>query len=158
MVDLAITLRSVVPQDEPFLFELYAIGRADELAQVPWSSSERDNFLKMQFVAQQKDYQRRFPNALHQIILRDGHTVGHQHVASGQDELRILDIAIVPALRGTGIGTQLITRLLDEAALEHKPVRIYVEQMNPSLNLFERLGFSRIEDIGSHFLLERKSK
>ncbi|MEK6409226.1 MAG: GNAT family N-acetyltransferase [Acidobacteriota bacterium] len=153
-MNISITQRPVRPDDEGFLFEVYASTRAEEMSQVPWDASQRDSFLKMQFASQQQDYQRRFPDGDHRVILVDEGPIGRLYVARSKHEIRILDIAILPEQRGKGIGTQLITNLLEEAARAQKPLRIYVEQTNPSLRLFERLGFSRAEDIGSHFLME----
>jgi len=154
MKSTATTLRTVRADDERFLFELYASGRAEEMAQVPWDATQIEAFLKMQFAAQQQDYQRRFPDGEHLAVLSGDQPIGHQYVARRAEEIRILDIALVPDHRGKGIGTRLISNLMDEARQAQKPLRIYVEQANPSLHLFERLGFSRADDIGSHFLME----
>jgi GNAT superfamily N-acetyltransferase len=148
------SLRPVSSDDESFLFGLYADTRAEELARLPWDATQRESFLKMQFAAQLQDYQRRFPDGDHRLILLENEPIGRLYVARSAEEIRILDIALVPAHRGKGIGTQLILNLLDEAANTQKPLRIYVERDNPSVGLFERMGFSQAEDIGSHFLME----
>jgi GNAT superfamily N-acetyltransferase len=149
-----LTLRQVSPSDEDFLFEVYASTRAEELAQLPWDDDQRESFLRMQFNAQQQDYQRRFPDADHRLILLDDQPIGRHYVARSESEIRILEIAILPAHRLKGIGTRLVTGLLDEAVQTRQIVRIYVERFNPALSLFERLGFAPVDDIGSHFLLE----
>ena len=154
MANNSLTMRPVRSGDEDFLFEVYASTRAEELAQVPWDSTQRENFLKMQFAAQQQDYKRCFPDGDHQVLLLEDRPIGRLYVARGDEEIRILDVALVPEHRNKGIGASLIMNLLDEAAQAKKPARVYVERLNPSIALFERLGFSRIEDIGSHFLLE----
>ena len=154
MKSTATTLRTVRADDERFLFELYASSRAEEMAQVPWDATQIEAFLRRQFAAQQQDYQRRFPDGEHLAVLSGDQPIGHLYVARRAEEIRILDIALVPDHRGKGIGTRLISNLMDEARQAQKPLRIYVEQANPSLHLFERLGFSRADDIGSHFLME----
>jgi len=45
-------------------------------------------------------------------------------------------------------------QLIDEAAESRLPVRIHVEQFNPALRLYERLGFRKIHDEGVCFLME----
>ena len=149
-----VTLRPVSPRDEDFLFKVYAGTRQDELAQLPWDDNQRASFLRMQFDAQQQDYKRRFPDAESRLILLNDRPIGGHYVARNESEIRILEIAILPADRKKGVGTRLIRNLLDEAARTHRLVRVYVERFNPSLDLFERLGFARVDDIGSHFLLE----
>ncbi len=45
-------------------------------------------------------------------------------------------------------------RILGEAALIGKPVRIHVERNNPAMRLYERLGFQKVEDQGVYWLME----
>lgn len=152
-----VTLRPVRPDDEAFLLEVYAGTRVDELAATPWDDAQREAFLKVQFAAQQQHYQTHFPEADHQLILVGDRPIGRLYVARRTDEIRILDVALLPRHRNFGIGTFIITEILDEASKAETPVRIYVESLNPSLGLFERLGFARVQDIGTHFLMEWRS-
>ncbi|MFY9607462.1 MAG: GNAT family N-acetyltransferase [Blastocatellia bacterium] len=152
-----VTFRPVGPDDEAFLLEVYAGTRLDELAVTPWDESQREAFLRLQFAAQQQHYQNHFPEADHQLIMVDERPVGRIYVAKRSDEVRILDIALLPEERNRGIGSFLIKEVMAEASKAGKPVRIYVESLNPSLKLFERLGFSGVQDIGTHFLLEWRS-
>jgi ribosomal protein S18 acetylase RimI-like enzyme len=149
-----ITLRPVGPDDNDFLLELYASTRAEELAMVPWTSEQRQAFVRMQFTAQQTEYQQMFPEATHEVILLSARPVGQLHVARLETEIRIIDITIMPLQRNGGIGTFLLRELLSEAARMGLVVRIYIESYNPSLRLFERLGFRKIEQQGIHLLLE----
>ena len=151
-------LRPVSSDDEAFLIEVYASTRAEEVAELPWDANQRDSFMRMQFAAQQQDYQRRFPGSDHRLLLLDGRRAGRVYLARTENEIRILDIALVPEHRNKGIGTRIIKDLIAEASQSRKPVRVYVEQFNPALALFERLGFSRAEDIGTHFLLEWRAR
>jgi|SRR5947209_15813143 len=151
---MSVTLRPVILEDEAFLLEVYASTRAEELSRVPWDEAQREAFLKMQFAAQQLHYRTHNPNATHDLILLDGHAVGRLYVSRREREIRILDITLLPEHRNKGIGTPLIEELMREAAQAGKPLTIYVESFNPSLRLFERLGFSKIEDDGINYLME----
>ncbi len=53
-----------------------------------------------------------------------------------------LSIAVVPTRRGEGIGTELLRRLLDEAAKRHARVSLSVASHNPARTLYEREGFT----------------
>jgi hypothetical protein len=44
--------------------------------------------------------------------------------------------------------------MLEEARNKAKPVTIYVENFNPSLRLFERLGFQKDKEQGFQLLLK----
>ena len=72
------------------------------------------------------------------------------------DEIRIIDIALLPKYRSKGLGGKLLKDLLDEAKTRQLPIRIHVERFNPALKLYERLGFKHIEDNGVYYLMEAK--
>jgi GNAT superfamily N-acetyltransferase len=149
-----ITLRPVTPDDQEFLVEVYASTRAEELALVPWTSEQRHAFIQHQFAAQQDHYTKNYPAASHDVIVSDGRPVGRLYVARLDHEIRIVDITVLPGERNAGIGSYLIKQLLSEAERTGRAVRIYVEEFNPSLHLFERLGFSPSEQQGIHLLLQ----
>ena len=148
-----ITLRPVGPDDNDFLLEVYGSTRADELALTPWTDEQRHAFIVHQFTAQQDHYSTNYPAASHDIIVVDGRQVGRIYVARLEREIRIIDLTLLPHERNAGIGTYLIRQLLVEAGVTKQSVRIWVEDFNPSLRLFERLGFSRSEQQGIHLLL-----
>jgi ribosomal protein S18 acetylase RimI-like enzyme len=150
----AVAARAVAPGDEELLYRIYASTRFEELAPVPWTAAQKDAFLRMQFQAQSQDYAANYPDAVFQVLLVDGTPAGRLYVDRRSDELRIIDIALLPEHRGAGVGSTLLRGLLAEAAAAGKPVRIHVERMNPALRLYERLGFRRTGDDGIYFLME----
>jgi len=154
MTNATITLRPVTAADEPFLLEVYASTRADEMALVPWSAEQKQAFVSAQFKAQQEHYQKAYPTARHEVILSAERRVGRLYVARLETEIRIVDITILPADRNRGIGTGLLESLKEEAKGLGLPLRIYVETFNPSLNLFTCLGFTSGEQQGMHVLME----
>ena len=67
-----------------------------------------------------------------------------------------IDIALLPAFRGRGIGSALITGLFAEADGALLPVRIHVEHANPAQRLYQRLGFAFAGEAGGVYrLMER---
>lgn len=148
------TVRPVNTEDEPFLLAVYGSTRAEELALTNWDEAQRDAFLRMQFNAQQSHYREHYPEGEHYLILVDRDAVGRLYVAEIEKELRILDITILPQYRNTGIGKPIIRELMAEAAAIGKPLRIYVESFNPSLELFVRLGFVKSDESGYSYLME----
>jgi ribosomal protein S18 acetylase RimI-like enzyme len=152
----SISSRLVVPDDEPFLFEVYASTRATELALTPWNDEQRLAFVQMQFAAQRTHYQRYYPQAVHEIILRGGGPIGRSYIDRRETEIRILDLTLLPEVRGVGIGAYLLRELMREADATGRSLSIYVERFNPSLSLFERLGFAKKEEDDIYFLMERQ--
>lgn len=150
-----VTLRPVGPDDYDFLVGVYGSTRADEMALVPWTDEQRHMFIQSQFASQQEHYAQKYPAANHDIIMSDDRRVGRLYVARLDHEIRIIDITLLPAERNAGIGSYLIQQLLDEANRSGKLTRIYVEDFNPSMRLFERLGFSPSEQQGIHVLMQK---
>jgi ribosomal protein S18 acetylase RimI-like enzyme len=77
------------------------------------------------------------------------------YIARWPEEIRIVDLALLPEYRNAGIGTGILTDLIAEATQSNKPVRIHVERFNPALNLYRRLGFAKIGEHGVYDLMER---
>ena len=151
-----ISTRPAGAGDEPFLFELYASTRADELARVPWSADERTAFLRMQFEAQARAYAEAYPEASFSIVECGGERVGRVTVHTGRHEIRIVDIAMAPAWRGRGIGTAIVGAIFHEADRSGRPVTIHVERDNPARAWYARLGFARVGERGFHDFMERR--
>jgi ribosomal protein S18 acetylase RimI-like enzyme len=145
---MSVTLRSALPDDEDFLFELFRQTVGDELAMLG------DAILRMQFKAQLLTYSAQFPAAEHQIIMLDERAIGRVLVERSESENRGVDIALLREYRNGGIGRMLVQELLDEAARAGKPFRISVVKSNPALHLYERLGFKTTGDTGTQFLME----
>lgn len=151
----SITLRPIVPEDEPFLRAVYDSTRQAELARVPWTDEEKASFLAMQFAAQSRFYFQQYAAADFQLILRGGAPIGRLYVDRQPNELRIIDIALVDAARDQGIGTGLLGTIIEEADQATLPITIHVERFNPALRLYSRLGFQAIADQGVYLLLRR---
>jgi len=142
------------PDDAAFLSEVYASTQLDELAVVTWDAAHTAALLHRPCAAQHQFYQERYTQTDFLLILRDAVPVGRLSVARWQDEIRIVDIALLPPYRNTGIGTAILRDLIAEAATAGKPVRIHVEKFTPALRLYERLGFAPIEDKGVYLFME----
>ena len=109
-------------------------ARHGRLAPVPWNDEQKAAFLRMQFAAQHQ----LLSGALSaRGVRRDSRggasRPGRLYVHRGADEVRIVDIAMLPAWRNRRVGTHLIGALQAEAALARKPLRIHVERLNPAL-------------------------
>lgn len=147
-------LRPVTSSDASFLAEVYASTRMEELAVTGWTDGEKTSFCQFQFEAQDAHYREHYPTAVYQVIEEDGRPVGRLYVDRWKEEIRIMDIALLPLHRGKGVGTRLLGNLQEEAASSGRKLTIHVERLNPALRLYERLGFRISEDKGVYLLLE----
>lgn len=147
--------RPVADTDAEFLLQVYASTRQEEMAMVDWTDAEKDAFLRGQLAAQKADYDARFPDACHEIILLDDRPIGQIWVGRTEEEIRLLDIALLPEYRGRGIGTTFLKELQEETVRAAKPMRHCVYKENePALGLYKRLGFNRVADLGMYYLME----
>lgn len=153
-----VALRPVEPGDEEFLYRVYASTREAELAQTGWDETQRAAFLRMQFDAQSSHYEEHYGGAEFSVILFDGTPVGRLYVARWREEIRIVDIALLPEHRGMGIGTRLLRGLVSESETSGMHLSIHVERFNPALRFYERLGFRVTADKGVYLLMERPSE
>ena len=151
---MTIDLRPVLPGDEEFLFSVFASTRAQELDLVDWNAAQKQAFLRMQFHAQDRFYKENYPGVEYQIILRDDQPIGRLYVHRRTDEIRVIDISLLPEFQKRGIGSFLLNQILDEGNRKNLPVTIHVERFNPALHLYERLGFRLQEDKGVYLFMK----
>jgi GNAT superfamily N-acetyltransferase len=149
------TLRPIDDGDLPFLRGLYASTREEELAGVDWPAAQLEAFLDQQFAAQHRWYQEQYEGASFDVVEVAGEPAGRLYVARWPTEVRLVDVSLLPAWRGRGVGTALLQAVIAEASAAGKPVSIHVERMNRALGLYARLGFRLREDKGMYLLLER---
>jgi ribosomal protein S18 acetylase RimI-like enzyme len=149
----AVTLRTVVKDDEPFLLEVYKSTRP-EIAALGWPLAQQEAFLQMQFDGQQRSYQMQYPDAAHQIILFKDEKVGRLITFRTEREIRLADVALLPQYRNQGVGAFVVRELCMEAARRNVPVRLQVSEFNPAIRLYERLGFKMLGESDTHFQME----
>ena len=149
----AVTLRPITDADLPFLLQLYATTRVDELAQVPWTDEQKAAFIVQQFQAQHAWWQEHYTGARFDLVLVDGAPAGRLYVDVWEREIRVVDIALAPAHRGGGIGSMLLRRVFAEGDAAGKPVSIHVEVFNPARRLYDRLGFRETGTHGDVYIL-----
>jgi GNAT superfamily N-acetyltransferase len=106
------SLRKERPEDETFLIKLYVSTRETELAQMAWTEAQKADFLRWQFALQKLHYRAHFHDADFCIVEVEGCPIGRLCVHRGAHEIRLMDIALLPAWRRRGIGVALVQALL----------------------------------------------
>ncbi len=149
-----IVLRPITDADLPLLERIYGSTRTEELAQTDWDESQKAVFIAFQFQAQHQHYATHYRNAQFFVIEVNGEAAGRLYLHWRDGELRIVDIALLPEARGQGLGDALLQSLMRAAARVGKFVSIHVEQMNPAMRLYLRLGFVRIGEHGVYHLMQ----
>lgn len=149
-----VALRPVTAADDEFLLAVYASTREQELAAVPWTDEQKMEFLRWQFNLQRQEYDANYPQRQYDVIMVDEQPAGRIWI-SRDDQIRLLDIALLAEFQNRGVGTALLQRLIDEAARAKKPLRHMVFILNTDAKRFyERLGFVVFEEVGAYFHME----
>jgi ribosomal protein S18 acetylase RimI-like enzyme len=150
----AIRYRPCTSADAPFLRHLYGTTRDDEMRMIPWSGEQKSMFLDQQFNAQKQHYEKFYPHCEFLVIELDGKCIGRLYIDRGEGDIEIIDIALLPELRGRGIGRMLLEEILAEGKSTERKVTIYVEHFNPARSLYDRLGFRHVDTNGVYHLME----
>lgn len=152
----AIAFRPVTGADGTFLRHLYGTTREEELRAVPWSDAEKAAFVDMQFAAQKAHYEEHYRGCAFLVVELEGRPIGRLYVDRGPEDIRIVDITLLPELRGRGIGGTLMREILAEGQAAAKVVSIHVERDNRAMRLYRRLGFRHVDTYGAYHLMEWK--
>jgi ribosomal protein S18 acetylase RimI-like enzyme len=151
----SVTLRLSTPDDQEFLFAVYASTRDEELSLSGWDDNQKRAFNEMQFHAQSQQYRLCYPQADSGVILLDDHPVGRLLVDRKGADFTHVDIALLPEYRNRGIGTTLIQSLLKEATGAQKNVALHVLRWSSAARLYERLGFTMVSEDGVYLEMKR---
>jgi len=151
---LGVSYRPITEDDIPFLAAVYFSTRGEEVAATGWPVEMQQQFLAQQFDAQHRHYQRHYPDAEWLVIERGGEAVGRLYIEEWPTQIRIIDIALLPAARGFGVGAAIFEDMFDLARSRGKKVSIHVEKNNPARGLYLRLGFETVADEGVYDLME----
>lgn len=149
-----VELRTVVlPDDADFLDEVYASTRAD-VDLLPWDPALKREFILMQHRAQKAHYAEYYPNSNHYIVLFEGRPAGRHWIDYGPEDVRFVDMAILPEFRGHGIGTVLFEDALKHAREMGLPAVLHVMKGHRSIPMYKRMGFKFAGDNGAHDRME----
>lgn len=141
---MQITLRPAVPQDFDYCQRLYFSGMKRIIEEL---HLDRD--------AQAIGLQQQWELAQVHIIMLDGLDVGWLQSVQQGDGLSIRQLFVDGPFQRRGIGTEVLNRLIGEAALLNQAVRLSVAKMNPALRLYERLGFYITHEDDRKFYMKR---
>lgn len=115
-----IGLRSVIPTDSEFCFQLHKAAMGDYVAAI-WGWDEED---------QRAHHAREFDPDHWQIITADRADVGMLSVEYRPTEIYLARIEVHPSYQGCGIGTHFITKLLHQADHQGRDLTLDVLSVN----------------------------
>lgn len=148
-------IRPADDRDRPFLQTVFESTRIDEFARTGWSAERIAALLAEQFSMQDAYYRQHYPRCRFDVVMLGGNRIGRLYHHWHGSEARLIDIALLPAHRGGGIGTRLTRAFIAQAAARAMPVVLYVEMSNPVQGLYRRLGFEPVGENGVYVQMRR---
>lgn len=150
-----IELRPQEKKDDSFIESVYRSTREGELKMTNWSEQQKKTFIMMQSMAQLAEYKTKFPGAAYQVIIYKKQDAGRFYTWENDNEIRLIDITLLPPFRGKGTGTFLLRALIKKSNKVQKKISLHVDPVNPALKLYRHLGFTHIKNNGRHYYMER---
>ena len=125
-----IALRRARPEDFDYCARLYFEGMDRVIKE-----------LNQNIDAQVAGFRQRWDVGQVRIITLDGTDIGWLQSFAKDNALFLGQLFVDSALRGQGIGTEVVKGLIEEAARAGQPLTLGVVKTNLALRLYERLGF-----------------
>ena len=150
-----IKLRPAEEKDNSFIETVYRSTREEELSLTRWTEQQKWAFIKMQSMAQLAEYKTKFPGAAFQVIIYKKQDAGRFYTWENENEIRLIDITLLPPFRGKGIGSFLLGELIKKSNKAQKKISLHVDPVNPALKLYQCSGFIHINNNGRHYYMER---
>ena len=138
-----IGFRSVVEKDIDFLYALH-VATMKEYVDQTWGWDD---------AFQEAVFRKNYAPAEIQIITYDGRDMGMLSVEERDEDVFLCAIEVHPEYQRKGIATAIINSIIHEGVQKTKPVRLRVLKVNPAKQLYERLGFSVVEETPSHYIM-----
>lgn len=151
---MKITLKPLLPSDMEFIKHVYKSTRTKELATMRATEEQKNQFLDFQFKAQHAHYLSTFKGIKLNIINFNKNNIGRLYIWESDQEIRLVDISLLPKFRSKGIGSKLLKSIIEESNSRNKILNLHVLQTNRALKLYQRLGFQITEKKGSHYFME----
>ena len=154
-----VTLRPATSADDPLIRRLFSDSRAQDFAQLPGADAAVQALIALQFTAQAAMLTGRFPDARHEIIVAGDLPVGRILTTGQPDGIRLIDIAVSSEHQGQGIGTAVLTALLEHADANGRTVHLSVWELNErATRLYARLGFTVTATDGGYHAMSRPTR
>lgn len=142
--DPAVRLRLAAPADQAFIRNLFDDVRAESLSCGGLSGATLRQLLDQQFRLQTDSHARQYPNAVSLIIERHAAPIGHMLIDCGDRRWHVIDLALLAAGRGQGVGTMVLQGVAAAARARNvSRLTLMVPEANiGACRLYARLGFA----------------
>lgn len=142
----SLALRHAAAADAAFCRALYASTR-DDLQRLSLPSAQLDDLIALQQRVHEAGRLAHFPNADVLILEHEGVPAGRVVVDASGPAWRLVDLALLPAMRGRGLAGAVLAALQRRAAAAGAGIGLSVMRANTAaLRLYRRCGFAVVAD------------
>jgi ribosomal protein S18 acetylase RimI-like enzyme len=141
---MLIALRTALPEDFEYCRRLYFAGMSGIMKE-----------LNLDEAAQAVSFPQQWAPSEVRIITLDDSAVGWLQSRTREDGFFVAQLFVDTPFQGRGIGSEVMHRLIGEAAEVGQPVRLSVVKINPALRLYKRLGFRITHEDERKFYMKR---
>ena len=93
----------------------------------------------------------------YQVIEINNRIIGFMKVVWSETEIYLAEIQITKNYQKQGIGTSLIQLIIEKARENHQKLWLKVLKGNPAKQLYQRLGFTKLEESVTHEIMVKIS-
>jgi ribosomal protein S18 acetylase RimI-like enzyme len=137
----SLALRPATDADAAFAQALYASTR-DDLRQLPLPPAQVAQLIAMQQRVHEAGQRAAWPNAEVMILEHAGAPAGRAVLDATGSDWRLVELAVLPALRGRGLGAALLAALQARARAHGASIGLAVLRTNTAaLRLYQGAGF-----------------
>lgn len=104
---------------------------------------------------QRSFFDKEFKDRRLQLILRNGQPVGALELHDEGQTLFLATLEIAPEYQSGGIGSAILSDLIDHSEQQGKPMKLRVLKVNPARQFYERFGFTVSQETETHFVMVR---
>lgn len=142
------SLRTATPEDYDFIYSLKMTAMKDYVIKT-WGSWDED--------LQRILFSRELKAIEHQIIVVNNKKIGIFAFSKNKTSVTVDEIQILPEYQSKGIGTLIFSDIIASAQKEKIEITLRVLKVNSiAQRFYNKLGFEKIEDTETHFLLSKK--
>ena len=156
--DPALRLRPASAADEAFIWHLFDEVRRGQFAATGLAGPVLDQIVAQQFKSQTAGYVAQFPDAISLIVTRDTTSVGRLLLHCASERWHVIDIVLLPADCGRGLGSAIFDAL--EASARARGIgalTLTVLASNLGAHRFYlRRGFAEIGSAGGAHIAMKK--
>lgn len=135
-------MRPATHADAGFLETLHRSARPDLEQAAAGDADFAATLMHQQYRVLTEGSGQQHPQAMHFVVEKLGERIGAAIVDFGHNEIRVIYLALLPALRGRGHARALLQAIQQAAARLHTPVAVTVWRSNPQARRFYiALGF-----------------